>query len=147
MDFLYGKVGGDPGEAALRHTRRKNDFSAFSITRHRSNVWNYPGANAFGRGAEEGKLLSVHPTVKPTAMVADAIMDCSRREDIVLDPFLGSGTTILAAERTGRCGFGIELDPSYVDVAIRRWQIYTRDSARHALTESTFDEMQAQVLE
>ena len=118
----------------------QNNIQLGKFGRHRSNVWHYPGANTFGRGGEEGKLLSVHPTVKPTALVADAIMDCSRRHDIVLDPFLGSGTTVLAAERTGRRGLGIEIDPRYVDGAIRRWQTHTRDCARHAVTGKTFDE-------
>jgi DNA modification methylase len=69
--------------------------------------------------------LSTHPTVKPVALVADAMRDCSRRGDIVLDLFMGSGTTILAAERVGRRGYGLELDPLYVDAAVRRWQAYT----------------------
>jgi DNA modification methylase len=117
----------------------QNNVQLGRFGRHRSNVWTYPGANTFGRGGEEGNILAAHPTIKPTAMVADAIMDCSRRGDIVLDPFLGSGTTVLAAERTGRRGYGIELDPHYVDVAIRRWQIHTRDCARHAVSGQTFD--------
>ena len=118
----------------------KNNIQLGRFGRHRSNVWNYPGANTFGRGGEDGKLLGAHPTVKPTALVADAIMDGSERGDIVLDPFLGSGTTILAAERTGRCGVGLEVDPHYVDIAIQRWQNYTRGSARHGPTGQTFDE-------
>jgi ParB-like chromosome segregation protein Spo0J len=77
----------------------------------RSNVWHYPGANSFARCGEEGNLLALHPTVKPVAMVADAILDCSARGDIVLDGFLGSGTTVIAAERTGRRCYGLELDP------------------------------------
>ena len=85
--------------------------------------------------------LSVHPTVKPVALVADAMRDCSRRGDIVLDPFMGSGTTILAAERVGRRGYGIELDPLYVDAAIRRWQAYTRKDAVLKAARQTFDEV------
>ena len=81
-----------------------------------------PGANSFARRGAEGNLLALHPTVKPVAMVADAILDCSARGDIVLDAFLGSGTTLIAAERTGRRCCGLELDPGYVDTAIRRWQ-------------------------
>ena len=73
----------------------------------------------------------MHPTVKPVALVADAIQDCSKRRGIVLDGFLGSGTTLFAAEQTGRRGYGIELDPRYVDVAIRRWQ---RDDRRRGQT-------------
>ena len=77
------------------------------------------------------RRAQLHPTVKPVALVADAMRDCSRRGDIVLDAFSGSGTTIMAAERVGRRAYGLELDPLYVDVAIRRWQAYTevrRDS-------------------
>lgn len=86
--------------------------------RYRTNVWSYAGANSFGtnRDAE----LAMHPTVKPVAMVADAILDCSRRRDIVLDAFAGSGTTLVAAHRTGRCGYGVEIDPTYCDVIISR---------------------------
>jgi DNA modification methylase len=74
--------------------------------RNRTNVWTYPGATGFGRQNDEGVLLSLHPTVKPVALVADAILDCSRRGDLVLDAFLGSGTTLIAAERTGRTCYG-----------------------------------------
>lgn len=101
--------------------------------RYRTNVWNYPGANSFsGRTGEEGNLLHLHPTVKPVALVADAILDCTARGDIVLDPFLGSGTTLLAAERVGRIAYCMEIDPVYVDVAIRRWQRLTGDDAVRA---------------
>lgn len=85
----------------------------------------------------------MHPTVKPIAMVADAILDSSRRGDIVLDPFLGSGTTLMAAERTGRRCCGLELDPLYADVILRRWQTYPGASARQAETGATFDELAA----
>ena len=71
----------------------------------------------------------MHPTVKPIALVADAILDCSERSGIVLDAFSGSGTTIIAAERTGRCGYAMELEPKYVDVAIRRWEQMTGENA------------------
>ena len=96
--------------------------------RNRTNTWHYPGTNAFGGKRGNGREL--HPTVKPVAMVADAMLDVTKRGDIVLDPFIGSGTTILAAERTGRRGYGIELDPLYVDTAILRWQRLTRRPAR-----------------
>jgi DNA modification methylase len=79
--------------------------------------------------------------VKPVALIADAIRDCSRRGDIIADPFLGSGTLILAAEKTGRRGFGMELDPRYVDVAIRRWQAFTGRDAVLLETGQTFDEV------
>jgi DNA modification methylase len=85
--------------------------------RYRTNVWSYAGVNSFG---EDRSDLSLHPTVKPVAMVADAIRDCSHRRGIVLDAFVGSGTTLIAAEKTGRRGCGIEIDPAYCNVAIRR---------------------------
>jgi DNA modification methylase len=107
--------------------------------RNRSNVWTYPGANTFrsGRMAD----LAAHPTVKPVALVADAIRDCSRRGDIVLDPFMGVGTTILAADRIGRRARGIEIDPLYVDAAIRRWQQVIKRDAILEGTRKTFDEV------
>src|SRR3984957_2960878 len=92
--------------------------------RNRSNIWEYPGANTFPRKGED-RGLDYHPTVKPLALVADAILDCTKRDDGVLDPFMGAGTTILASERTGRRGFGMELDPLYVDTTIERWQRVT----------------------
>jgi DNA modification methylase len=93
---------------------------------------------------DEGNLLAVHPTVKPVAMVADAILDCTARGDLVLDAFLGSGTTIIAAERTGRACRGLELDPVYVDTAIRRWQTYTGESAINASSDRSFIEVEAE---
>ena len=108
--------------------------------RNRSNVWAYAAGPGFGRAGEEGHLAALHPTIKPVAMVADAILDSSRRGDIVLDPFLGSGTTLMAAERTGRQCRGLKLDPLYVDAIVRRWQAYTGAAARHAVTGATFDE-------
>ena len=79
--------------------------------------------------------------MKPVALVADAIKDCTRRGDIVLDPFIGSGTTILGAERTGRRAFGLDIDPAYVDLAVRRWQGFTKRDAILASTGQTFDEL------
>jgi DNA modification methylase len=108
--------------------------------RNRSNVWNYPNITMFGRPSDEGYLAALHPTVKPVAMVADAILDCSARGDMVLDPFLGSGTSLIAAERVGRVCRGIEIDPLYVDTAIRRWQAYTGDKAFHATSGIRFDD-------
>ena len=89
----------------------------------------------------------MHPTVKPVAMVADAIRDCSRRGGIVLDAFSGSGTTILAAEQTGRRGRAIELDPRYVDVAIRRWQKQTGGKATLVGSGAEFDDVAAVLAE
>ena len=108
--------------------------------RNRSNVWSYPGANSFSRSGSEGNLLALHPTVKPVALVADALRDCSCRGEIVLDAFLGSGTTLIAAERTGRVCHGLELDPLYVDTTVRRWQIATHGKARHATSGRLFDD-------
>ena len=95
--------------------------------RHRTNVWDYAGVNTIGKGRMTD--LADHPTVKPTALVADAIRDVTNADEIVLDAFMGSGTTILACERTRRRGFGIELEPRYVDVAVRRWQRMSGEEA------------------
>src|SRR5215204_752850 len=108
--------------------------------RSRSNVWHYAGVNTFG--VDRMAQLQSHPTAKPVALIADALRDCSRRGDIVLDTFCGSGSTILAAERVGRRAYGMELEPRYVDVAVRRWQAFTRRDAVHAGTGQTFEETQ-----
>jgi hypothetical protein len=107
--------------------------------RSRSNVWRYAGVNTFRAGRMDD--LRAHPTVKPIVMIADAIKDCTARHQIVLDTFAGSGTTMLAAERVGRCARGVEIDPHYVDVAIRRWQAFTGRDAVHVDTSLTFDEV------
>jgi DNA modification methylase len=120
----------------------RNNVQLGQFGRYRSNVWHYPGANSFSRATAEGNLLDLHPTVKPVALVADAIMDCSSRSDIVLDPFLGSGTTVIAAERTGRVCYGIELDPTYVDTAVRRWQRFTGMGAVHGDSGRNFDDLE-----
>ena len=119
----------------------RNNVQLGRFGRNRSNVWHYPGANSFSRRGDEGNLLALHPTVKPVAMVADAILDSSARGDIVLDAFLGSGTTLIAAERTGRRCYALELDPAYVDTTIRRWQALTGGSARHAASDRSFDDL------
>jgi DNA modification methylase len=114
--------------------------------RSRSNVWTYAGVNAFKAGGREE--LAWHPTVKPLAMVADALRDCSLRGEIVLDTFLGSGTTLMAAEKVGRVCRGLDYEPKYVDVAIKRWQAFTKLEAIHAVTGKTFAETaEAQNLE
>ena len=107
--------------------------------RDRTNVWSYPGANQPGSSA--GKALEYHPTPKPIEMVEDALKDVSKRGALVLDVFLGSGTTLLAAERSSRRACCIELDPAYVDVAIRRWEAMTGKDAVHASSGKTFAEM------
>jgi DNA modification methylase len=129
--------------AVFKHGRQghRNNIQLGQFGRNRSNVWHYPGANSFTRYSEEGNLLALHPTVKPVAMVADAILDCSARGEIVLDAFLGSGTTLIAAERTGRRCHGMELDPAYVDTSVRRWQKLTGGSARHAASGRSFDDL------
>jgi DNA modification methylase len=121
----------------------RNNVELGRFGRNRTNVWNYTGVTPFGRETDEGNLLAMHPTVKPVRMIADALMDCSARGDIVLDPFLGSGSTLIAAERVGRICYGIELDPRYVDTAIRRWQKYTGQQAIHAASGRTFDDIEA----
>jgi DNA modification methylase len=109
--------------------------------RYRTNVWSYTGVNSFG---EDRGDLSLHPTVKPVAMVADAIMDCSHRKGIVLDAFVGSGTTLIAAEKTGRRGYGIEIDPQYCDVAIRRLGVVCGLDAVLKATGQRFGEVEAE---
>ncbi len=121
----------------------RNNIQLGKFGRNRTNVWKYPGVQTLSKQGEEGNLLALHPTVKPTAMVADAILDCTARGEVVLDAFLGSGTTLMAAERVGRVCCGIEIDPLYVDVAIRRWQKYTGEAAIHSATGKRFDEMAA----
>jgi DNA modification methylase len=123
------------------HDGHHNNVQLGRFGRNRANVWHYPGVNSFARCGEEGNLLALHPTVKPVAMVADAVLDCSARGEIVLDAFLGSGTTVIAAERTGRRCYGLELDPDFVDTAIRRWQALTGGSARHAASGRSFDDL------
>ncbi len=107
-----------------------NNFELGQTGRYRTNVWEYPGVSNFGKGRDDA--LAMHPTVKPVALVADAIKDCSKRRQIVLDPFGGSGTTLIAAEQTGRRARLLELDPLYCDTIIRRWQALTGKHARRA---------------
>lgn len=110
----------------------RNNVQLGSYGRYRTNVWDAAGCNSFGKNRMEE--LGSHPTVKPAQLIADAIRDVSHRGEIVLDSFLGSGTTLVAAERTGRIAYGIELDPLYVDTAVRRWQEFT---GREAVLEAT----------
>ncbi|QWE17158.1 DNA methyltransferase [Polynucleobacter sp. AP-Nino-20-G2] len=118
----------------------RNNVELGKHGRYRTNVWQYAGANTLSRQGHEGDLLAMHPTVKPMNLVADAILDCSARGEILLDGFLGSGTTLLASERTGRICYGIELSPAYVDLAITRWQAMTGEHAIHAASNQSFDE-------
>lgn len=115
-----------------------NNISLGAYGRNRTNVWPYAGVNSFGKGREQA--LAMHPTVKPVALIADAILDCSHRKGIVLDPFAGSGTVLIAAERTGRSARAMELDPTYVDVALRRYRRVTGIEPVHSVTGLTFSE-------
>ena len=110
--------------------------------RYRTNVWSYAGANSFGRNRDQD--LGMHPTVKPIAMMVDAILDCSERKDIVLDAFAGSGSTLIAAQRTGRRGYGIEIDPHYCDLIIRRLQELMKCKAVSLSDGRPFDEVAAE---
>ena len=107
--------------------------------RNRTNVWEYAGVNTFRTGRLDE--LAMHPTVKPVALIADAIKDASKRSSIILDPFCGSGSTLIAAEKTGRRGHGIEIDSQYVDTAVRRWQRYSGKSACLDGSNATFEEI------
>lgn len=118
-----------------------NTFELGQYGRNRSNVWPYAGVNSFRAGRLDE--LKLHPTVKPVSMIADAMRDCSRRGDVVLDAFAGSGTTIMAAEQIGRRAYCLELDPGYADVCIRRWQAYTKRDAILEGTGHTFEELSA----
>jgi DNA modification methylase len=121
--------------------RPTNNFGLGGKGRYRTNVWKYPGFNAFGRDRDQA--LAMHPTVKPVALVADALLDCSHRGGLVLDPFGGSGTTMIAAERTGRRARLIEIDPLYCDLIVRRWQKHSGKTARLAETNETLEEVHA----
>jgi DNA modification methylase len=121
------------GEASHRNNIQLGKFG-----RYRTNVWNYPSANTFSRSGPDGDLLALHPTPKPVALISDAIKDSTTRGALVLDPFLGSGTAVIAAERTGRVCYGLELDPLYVDAIIRRWQRRTKRDAIHVESGETF---------
>ena len=125
--FVF-KVGSAP------HT---NTFGLGETGRYRTNVWDYAGVNSLRSGRSED--LAMHPTVKPVALVADAIKDCSRRGGTVLDPFGGSGTTLIAAEKTGRLARLMEFDPAYCDQTLRRFERITGKQAKLASTQQTFE--------
>ncbi|MEM8855688.1 MAG: site-specific DNA-methyltransferase, partial [Pseudomonadota bacterium] len=110
--------------------------------RNRSNVWPHRGLASFGEG--RGEALGAHPTVKPVRLIGDALQDCTRRGDVVLDPFAGSGTLLIAAHRTKRRARLMEIDPLYCDVAIRRWQSFTGKVAIHSATGRRFDDLEAE---
>jgi DNA modification methylase len=114
-----------------------NNFGLGDSGRYRTNVWDFPGVNTAGRQEE----LAMHPTVKPVALVAEAIRDCSRRGEIVLDPFAGSGTTLIAAQKTGRAARLIEHDPAYCDTIVRRFERLTGKPATHATSGMSFEDL------
>jgi DNA modification methylase len=118
----------------------RNNVQLGRFGRNRTNVWRYPGVNTLSKSGSEGNLLALHPTVKPVAMIADAILDCSARDDIVLDNFAGVGSTILAAEKVGRVCYAIEIDPLYIDTAVKRWEKHTGEKAVCAATGEHFDQ-------
>jgi DNA modification methylase len=120
-----------------------NTFQLGQYGRARTNIWNYAGVNSFKR--ERAVELAMHPTVKPVALVSDAIRDCSRRGGLVLDPFAGSGTVVIAAERTGRKARAIEIDPAYCDLIVKRWQEYTGKRANHGRSRAEFDDLESQI--
>ncbi|HEY0312177.1 MAG TPA: DNA methyltransferase [Allosphingosinicella sp.] len=120
--------------------RHRNNVALGRYGRNRTNVWSYPSIGAF-RHSEDSDLLADHPTVKPVKLVADAILDVSARGDIVVDPFMGSGTTLIAAERVGRVAYGLEIDPHYCDTIIRRFEALTGDRAVHLTEGISFGEM------
>ncbi|WP_424244244.1 DNA modification methylase [Elusimicrobium posterum] len=103
--------------------------------RYRTNVWDYVGLNSFSGDRD---LLKIHPTCKPVEMIRDAIYDVSSRANIVLDAFLGSGSTLVAAEKTKRICYGIELEPKYIDTAIKRWETLTKKDAVHIVSNQTY---------
>ena len=113
--------------------------------RYRTNLWRYPGVNSFGKNRDAA--LALHPTVKPIKLVADAILDCSERGGVVLDAFAGSGTTLVAAEKTGRRGYGIELDPAYCDAIVKRLSVAAKAEARLAASGKGFPEVATERVE
>lgn len=119
----------------------QNNFKLGQHDRYRSNVWRYPSVMHLEEkdGDKKGKeALQLHPTMKPVSLIEDALKDCSRRNEIVLDAFLGSGSTLIAAEKTNRVCYGIELSPRYVDVCINRWQEWTSEDAIHSATRLSY---------
>ena len=116
-----------------------NSFGLGDTGRYRTNIWDYAGISSMS--ASRGDELAMHPTVKPVALVADAIRDCSKRGNIVLDGFGGSGSTLIAADKAGRSARLIEYDPGYCDVIITRWQRLSGKRATLAETGSAFEDV------
>jgi DNA modification methylase len=123
-------------QGTAEHT---NSFGLGDTGRYRTNVWDYAGISSMS--STRGSELEMHPTVKPVAMIADAIRDCSKRGEIVLDGFGGSGSTLIAAEKTGRSARLIEYDPLYCDTIVRRWEALTGKRATLAATDEVFEDL------
>ena len=123
-------------QGTAEHT---NSFGLGDTGRYRTNVWDYPGISSIG--ASRSDELAMHPTVKPVALIANAIRDCSKRGEIVLDAFGGSGSTLIAAEKTGRSARLIEYDPLYCDTILRRWETYTGKRATLTVTGQSFEDL------
>ncbi len=127
------------------HQPHVNNVELGRKGRWRSNLWTYPGASSIGSDARRG--LKDHPTVKPVAMLEDALRDLTNRGDVVLDPFLGSGSTLIAAEKIKRVCYGVEIDPLYVDVIVRRYEKVTGKRAVLEETGETYAELEARRLQ
>ena len=123
-------------------TPHRNNIQLGKHGRYRTNYWSYPSASTMTRKGTDGNLLAFHPTSKPIALVADFLLDCSARNDIVIDSCLGGGTTLLAAQRTGRICYAMDLDSLYIDTAIRRWQAMTGENAILLSSGQTFNEIE-----
>ena len=133
--FIFAK-GGAPS---------RNNVQLGRFGRSRSNVWTYPSAASMARTTEEGNPLAMHPTVKPLALICDILLDASVKGDIIVDPFAGSGTTLIAAEKLGRVARCMELDPAYCDTIIRRWQRWTGEAAVRVADGMTFAALEAAI--
>ncbi len=133
--FIFGK-----GGAPMRNNVQLGRFG-----RSRSNVWFHPSAASTARSSDEGNPLSWHPTVKPLSLLKDILLDSTIKGDIVVDPFMGSGTTLIAAEKLGRVARGIELDPAYCDTIIRRWQRWTGETAVRVADGAPFHDLEAEL--
>lgn len=118
--------------------KHRNNVQLGQYGRYRTNVWQYPRVSSSSKSNSDVAFTRLHPTPKPVSLVSDAILDTTARGDIVLDPFLGSGTTLIAAERVGRICYGVELSPAYLDLIIRRWERFTGQTAIHCPSGQSF---------
>jgi hypothetical protein len=135
--FVFSKAGAQP----------RNNVQLGRFGRSRSNVWTYPSAASLARTAEEGNPLAMHPTVKPLALISDILLDASVRGDLILDPFAGSGTSLIAAEKLGRHARVMELDPLYCDTILRRWRKWSGDDPIRRRDGASFNALEVQARE